>query len=247
MEKDQGRYYSIKPIALCEGIRDMSQWTYRWNVGKKVKSACYIWYLEGSDPVTLVDAGAQGEHFNPEFPMTTRISLDDGLASVGLRPEDVRIIVLTHLHFDHVAQARRYPNAEFVVQKKELEFAEHPHVFNAVDYDRKLFEGLNFRTVDGDVELLPGITLLHTPGHSPGGQSVMVQTRKGKAIITGFCSQLSTFTQTDFMKERGLEVAACGLHTDCREVYDSALRVKRLADIIIPCHEPAFMDVKTIP
>ena len=234
-------YYTIKPLALCDGIRDMSQWTYRWNIGKKVKSACYVWYLEGSDPVTLVDAGAQGEHFNPEFPMTTRVSFEEGLDSLGLRAEDVGTIIVTHLHFDHVALADRYPNAEFVVQKRELEFARNPHVFNAVDYNKKYFEGLKFKVVDGDAEPAPGITLLLTPGHSPGGQSVQVETRGGKAIITGFCSQMSTFTQTEFMKERGLEVAACGLHTDCREAYDSALRVKELADIIIPLHDPAFV------
>jgi N-acyl homoserine lactone hydrolase len=239
--------YRIRPIALCEGIRDMSQWTYRWNVGKKVKSACYIWYIEGADPVTLVDAGAQGEHFNPEFPMTTRVTLDEGLGAVGLAPEDVRRIIVTHLHFDHIALARRYTNAAFVVQARELTFAKTPHVFNAVDYNRGYFDGLRFRVVDGDIDIAPGLALLHTPGHSPGGQSVSVETEKGRAIITGFCSQLSTFTQTEFMKARGLEVAACGLHTDCREAYDSALRVKRLADIIVPLHEPSFMDVESIP
>ena len=239
--------YSIRPIGLCEGIRDMSQWTYRWNIGTKVKSACYIWYLEGSDPVTLVDAGAQGEHFNAEFPMTTRVTLEDGLRGVRLTPDDVRLILVTHLHFDHIALARRYRNAEFVVQKKELEFALNPHVFSALDYRKDWFSDLKFRVVDGDTEILPGISVLLTPGHSPGGQSIQIETERGKAIITGFCSQLSTFTQTPFMKSKGLEVAACGLHTDCREAYDSAVRVKKLADIIIPCHEPQFLDVVKIP
>jgi glyoxylase-like metal-dependent hydrolase (beta-lactamase superfamily II) len=239
--------YSIRPIALCEGMRDMSQWTYRWNIGVKVKSACFIWYLEGSDPVTLVDAGAQGEHFGVEFPMTTRVTLEDGLQSVGLLPDDVRLIIVTHLHFDHIALAKRYRNAEFVVQKKELDFARNPHVFSAVDYRKDLLADLNFRVVDGDTEILPEIRVLLTPGHSPGGQSVQIETEKGKAVITGFCSQFSTFNQTPFMKERGLEVAACGLHTDCREAYDSAVRVKRLADIIIPLHEPQFIDVPRIP
>jgi glyoxylase-like metal-dependent hydrolase (beta-lactamase superfamily II) len=239
--------YSIRPIALCEGIRDMSQWTYRWNIGIKVKSACFIWYIEGSNPVTLVDAGAQGEHFGVEFPMTTRVTLEDGLKGVGLTPDDVRLIIVTHLHFDHIALANRYRNAEFVVQKSELDFALNPHVFSAVDYRRSMFADLKFRVVDGDTEVLPGLTVLLTPGHSPGGQSVQIETEKGKAIITGFCAQFSTFNQTPFMKERGLEVAACGLHTDCRQAYDSAVRVKRLADIIIPLHEPQLMDVPKIP
>ncbi|WP_347490103.1 N-acyl homoserine lactonase family protein [Desulfoscipio sp. XC116] len=239
--------YSIRPIVLCEGIRDMSQWTYRWNVGKKVKSACYVWYIEGSNPKILVDAGAQGEHFNPEFPMTTRVPLDEGLAKVGLKPNDIDLIIVTHMHFDHIALSNRYKNATFIVQKKELDFARNPHVFNAVDYNPSYFEGIKLQVVDGDTEIIPGVKVLLTPGHSPGGQSVQIETKKGKAIITGFCSQMSTFIQTPSMKERGLEVAACGLHTDCREVYDSALRVKKEAEILIPCHDPMFMDEEKIP
>ncbi|MCR4441701.1 MAG: N-acyl homoserine lactonase family protein [Peptococcaceae bacterium] len=241
------RKYSIRPIPLCEGERDMSQWTYRWNMGKKTKTACFIWYLEGSDPVTLVDAGAQAEHFtNPEFPMKTRVTLEDGLKRFGLAPEDVKQVILTHLHFDHVALAKRFSSAVFIVQRKELEFARNPHVFCAVDYNPAYFEGLNMRLVDGDVQIMPGVKALFTPGHSPGGQSVQVETGSGRAIIAGLCTQMITFEQTPFMKERGLEVAACGLHTDCREAYDSALRIKREAEVIVALHDPVFIETEKI-
>ena len=66
------------------------------------------------------------------------------------------------------------------------------------------------------------------------------------AIITGFCAQMSTFVQTPAMKARGLEVAAAGLHIDCREVYDSALRVKWEANVIVPVHDPMFMKMDRI-
>lgn len=240
-------HYVIKPIALLKGIRDMSQWTYRWNIGKKVKTACYLWYIQGSDPITVVDTGAQEDHYNNEFPMTTIVSLDQGLKSVGLKPEDIKQVIVTHLHFDHIALANKYKNATFIVQKKELEFANNPHVFNAVDYNTRYFEDLKFKIIDGDYEIMPGVTALLTPGHSPGGQSIQIETLKGKAVITGFCSQMSTFIQTPFMKEKRLEVAACGLHIDCREVYDSALKVKNIADIIIPLHDPMFIGLKSIP
>lgn len=240
-------HYVIKPIALLKGIRDMSQWTYRWNIGKKVKTACYLWYIQGSDPITVVDTGAQEDHYNNEFPMTTIVSLDQGLKSVGLKLEDIKQVIVTHLHFDHIALANKYKNATFIVQKKELEFANNPHVFNAVDYNTRYFEDLKFKIIDGDYEIMPGVTALLTPGHSPGGQSIQIETLKGKAVITGFCSQMSTFIQTPFMKEKGLEVAACGLHIDCREVYDSALKVKNIADIIIPLHDPMFIGLKSIP
>jgi len=57
---------------------------------------------------------------------------------------------------------------------------------------------------------------------------------------------MSTFIQTPAMKARGIEVAAVGLHTDCRQVYDSALRVKRTADIIVPLHDPRYMEMESI-
>lgn len=239
--------YIIRPIALCEGIRDMSQWTYRWNIGTKVPIACYIWYIEGSDPITIVDAGAQEEHYSKEYPMHTITTLENGLASVGLKPEDVKQVIVTHLHFDHIALAANYPNATFIVQKREMDFAKDPHVICAVDYNPKYLEGLEYKLIDGDYEVLPGLKVLLTPGHSPGSQSVQVQTTEGVVVITGFCAQLSTFYQTDFMKSKGLEVAAVGLHTDCREAYDSAVRVKKIADIIVPLHEPSFKDRKSIP
>ncbi|OGP97332.1 MAG: hypothetical protein A2Z39_04115 [Deltaproteobacteria bacterium RBG_19FT_COMBO_46_9] len=239
--------YVIRPIALCAGTRDQSQWTYRWNIGRKGPSACYIWYLEGSDPITIVDAGAQGEHFtNPEFPMTPLISLEEGLQKYGLTPGDVKQVIVTHLHFDHIALSRKYINAAFIVQRKELMFAKNPHVFLSVDYNPEYFSGLNYRLLDGDQEVMPGVKVLLTPGHSPGGQSVEVSVRGGKAIITGFCAQMSTFIQTPAMKAWGMEVAAAGLHIDCREVYESALKVKQTADIIVPLHDPMFMEMERI-
>jgi len=163
--------YRIRPIALCSGIRDQSQWTYRWNIGQKVLSACYVWYLEGSDPLTIIDAGAQSEHFtNPEFPMSPYRSLEEGLRTYGLQPHDVKQVIVTHLHSDHIALAHKYPNAVFIVQQKELEFAKNPHIFLAVDYNSALFDGLNYLLLDGDQEVMPGVRVLLTPGHSPGGQ-----------------------------------------------------------------------------
>ncbi len=239
--------YVIRPIALCKGIRDQSQWTYRWNIGSKGPVVCYIWYLEGSDPITIIDAGAQGEHYtNPEFPMTTLISLEEGLQRYGLTPGDIQQVIVTHLHFDHIALSQKYSNATFIIQHKEMSFAKNPHVLLAVDYVPEYFSQLNCRLLDGDQEIMEGVSVLLTPGHSPGGQSVVVSTQKGHAIITGFCSQMSTFIQTPDMKARGLEVAAAGLHIDCREVYESALRVKKSADLIVPLHDPMFMEMDRI-
>lgn len=240
--------YRIRPIALCEGPRDVSQWTYLLNIGTECKSACYVWYIEGSEPKILVDAGVSASHYAGK-PFITRdlTPIEDGLAKLGLTPEDIKIVILTHLHFDHVALAYLFRKAKFIVQKKELDYAQNPHPLDTVHYDLSTFEGLNFEIIDGDKEIIPGVSVFLTPGHSPGGQSVEIETTAGEAIITGFCSQMSTFTQTEEMRRRGWEVAVPGIHQNALEAYDSVLKVKHRADIIVPLHEPKFIGIETIP
>ena len=60
------------------------------------------------------------------------------------------------------------------------------------------------------------------------------------------CAQMSTFTQKSALKARGLEVTEAGLHIDCREVYESAVRVKRAEDVIVPVYDQIFMEMDRI-
>lgn len=93
---------------------------------------------------------------------------------------------------------------------------------------------------------MPGVKVLLAPRHSLGGQTIQVEIKVVKTVITGFRSQMSTFKETPAMKAMGLEVAACGIHTDCREIYDSALRVKKNVDIGVLSHDPIFMNIEKI-
>ncbi|MFC1989987.1 hypothetical protein ACFLVW_05450 [Chloroflexota bacterium] len=103
------------------------------------------------------------------------------------------------------------------------------------------------RGQDSDKEIIPGVSVFLTPGHSPGGQSIEVNTAAGKTIITGFCCHLSTFIQTEEIKGRGWEVSEPIIHHDVREMYDSVLKVKRRADTILAIHDPAYIDKEVIP
>ncbi|GAI86354.1 unnamed protein product, partial [marine sediment metagenome] len=104
--------YRIRPIATCGGSRDSSQWTYCLNVGIKCDQACYAWYIEGSRPNVLVDTGARASQFaGKPFITTDLISVEDGLGNLGLAPEDIEIVILTHLHFDHIALGQLYKKA----------------------------------------------------------------------------------------------------------------------------------------
>jgi glyoxylase-like metal-dependent hydrolase (beta-lactamase superfamily II) len=114
-----------------------------------------------------------------------RTRIEDALAELGRRPEDVRWVINTHLHFDHAggntfadpagAVQRTFPNATYVVQRRELDFARHTNERTAASYLPHNFEGLDFTLLDGETEVLPGIRCLPTPGHVPYHQSVLVE------------------------------------------------------------------------
>ncbi len=233
--------YSIRPIALCAGPRDASQYTYLMNMGTSTTSVCYIWYIEGSKPKTLVDAGFNST-LSPGFGLDLSTP-EAGLSKIGLKPEDIEVVIVTHLHRDHIALARLFCKARFIVQKKEFEYARNPHPIDAAVYDRTLFEDLAFEFVDGEQEIIPGVSVFLSPGHTVGGQSIEVNTSAGRAIITGFCSQLSTFEQTEAMKKKGWQVGIPLLHHDVKAAYDSVLTVKKRADILVPLHD-AFLGAK---
>lgn len=239
--------YSIRPIALCGGPRDVSQYTYRMNVGTPCRTICYSWYVEGSQPRVLVDVG-QTSSMSPGGAWDKDYNTPEGgLARLGLTPDDIKIIIITHLHFDHIALSSLYKKARFIVQKKELDYALNPHPIDAQLYRKETFENINLEVIDGEKEIIPGVSVFLTPGHSAGGQSVEINTAAGKAIITGFCCQLATFEQTEVMKRRGWEVAIPIIHQDVRDAYDSVLKVKRRADIIISQHDPVHMEKGRIP
>jgi glyoxylase-like metal-dependent hydrolase (beta-lactamase superfamily II) len=178
------------------------------------------------------------------------MSFDEALARADLKPDDISLVILTHLMYDHCANAKLLPNARFVVQKEELKYAENPHPLFAGAYDSALFDGLDFEVIEGDRQFMPGIDLIHTPGHSPGCQSVAVKTTAGTAVITGFCCVMSNFepdTGSAWVSERTPEVIPPGIHLDMREAYASAKRVKDIADIIVPMHDPLLLTKHQIP
>jgi glyoxylase-like metal-dependent hydrolase (beta-lactamase superfamily II) len=135
--------------------------------------------------------------------------LEDSLFDLGYKPEEIRFVINTHLHFDHaggntVAAGQRgggagehdesdvrlaFPNATYIVQRKELEFARTrnerirasylPHNFEPVDAAGK------WRFLDGPGMVLPGISVRMTPGHVPFHQSIMIQDGGDTALFLG--------------------------------------------------------------
>src|SRR5690606_33883677 len=159
--------------------------------------------VETADALVLIDTGVgnkETEKFRTIYGIENAGSptrLEDAIRAAGRAPEDVELVVNTHLHFDHAGGNRyldaegmvrlAFPRAKYVVQRGELEFARSrnerirasylPHNFEPV------VEAGRFELVEGERELLPGVRVVPTPGHTPHHQSVMLESDGERACF----------------------------------------------------------------
>ncbi|MGH7703960.1 MAG: MBL fold metallo-hydrolase [Gemmatimonadales bacterium] len=164
--------------------------------------------VEHPDGLVLIDTGL-GDKEDPKFldiygvenrGVRGPTQLEDALLDAGFRSEEVRWVVNTHLHFDHAGGNTlldrggptvrlAFPNATYVVQRGELEFARHTNQRTRASYLPPNFEPVaeadRWQLVEGDTEILPGISVRLTPGHVPFHQSIWVESAGETAVFLG--------------------------------------------------------------
>jgi N-acyl homoserine lactone hydrolase len=107
----------------------------------------------------------------------------ESLAELGLSPADIDTLICTHFDIDHAGYHNLFPNAELIVQRRHYELARNGHPRFAPARAHWDHPALRYRLVDGDTELLPGLSLLETSGHAPGHQSVLVRLPQSGAVL----------------------------------------------------------------
>lgn len=236
------RQYVIHPLVVGANETDQGIMTYLKGYGKRIYLPIYVFYLEGGPEKILVDTGLEQfmvpKGLEEEYGLKVQ-EFEDALATYGLKPEDIDIIIHTHLHNDHCENDYKCTNARVYVQKKEYEFFLDPHPLDH-RYFPDLLDDVEVVQVDGDQEIVEGIQVLLTPGHTVGGQSVVVNTSQGKAVITGFCCNEQNFPASG-------PVVPSGVHINAIDAYESAKRVKEMADIILPLHDLSIGRRHSIP
>lgn len=234
--------YTIHPVAVGINETDQGIMTYQRDYGKRILLPVYMFYIKGSDKNILVDTGLEQFVVSEETKKKCGLNVlefEDALEIFNLKPEHIDIIIHTHLHNDHCENDYKCKNAAVYVQKAELDFFKNPHPIDHRYYPDVL-DGVNLVEINGDAEIKDGIEVIFSPGHSVGGQSVSINTSKGKAIITGFCCNEKNFP------EKGPAICP-GVHIDAIKAYNSAQKIKNLADILIPLHDISIGRQKQIP
>jgi N-acyl homoserine lactone hydrolase len=130
----------------------------------------------------LVDTGVGwgNDQLLREWKVVNR-EMADAMAEHDLSPADVKIVINSHLHFDHCGQNAVFKHAPFYIQRSELKRAREDG-FTIQWFD---FAGARFEVVDGDAEIAEGVRVVATPGHTVGHQSVIVDMPEGDAVMIG--------------------------------------------------------------
>ena len=246
--------YTLIPILISKIKIDLGIMTYRMNYGLKQWIPVISWYIEGAKKNILIDSGisaSDGKKYT-DSPMEDIVDFEAGLKEkTGLCTEDIDYVIQTHLHFDHVGNTHKCKNAKVIVQRKELEYALAPHPMQGYLYDSKLLNSLNFELVQGDQEIFPGINVIFLPSHTPGVQAVSVNTEKGKAVVSGMCCIGDNFNppepKTVPQKKYDWKVIPPGNFINLNDAYFNTLKLKGIADIIVPQHDYSLFEIKKIP
>jgi glyoxylase-like metal-dependent hydrolase (beta-lactamase superfamily II) len=207
--------------------------------------AYFVWVVKGPHGTFVVDTGFD-EPMAKKRGRTIVKPIADGLRSIGVSPDAVEDVIVTHLHYDHCGNHDAFPKARFHLQDTEIAYATGRYmchdtmripfeVDDVVAMVRKVFAG---RVVfhDGTEQLVPGITLHKIGGHSKGLQCVRVKTKRGHVVLASDATHLYGHIHAG----RVFPVTFC-----VGDVLEGYATIKKLADSldhIVPGHDPAVVE-----
>jgi glyoxylase-like metal-dependent hydrolase (beta-lactamase superfamily II) len=194
--------YALKYAGPMPSKLAFMLWMEGWD--KDVDRNCYLWAIKGENEIIIVDAGSN-------FSLASQRGLKnysnpvEVLARIGANSTNVKKVILTHCHWDHLSGIelllQAFPEAVFYVQKKEFDFWVWNPIAKRAPF-LKVSDEVSIKTLaqlegtprlqqlSGDTKIMPGIETLLAPGHTIGLQAVAVNTSKGTAIVASDCGHI---------------------------------------------------------
>jgi glyoxylase-like metal-dependent hydrolase (beta-lactamase superfamily II) len=201
----------------------------------------YLWIVRNAHRTVLVDTGF-GQRAAAERKRPLDFDPIDALARLGIDPDAIEDIVITHLHFDHAGNLDRFGKARFHVQDAEAAFATsrcmcEAHlrfpfdVEDVVQFVRHTFaERVCFH--EGDATIAPGISVHFVPGHTAGMQAVRVMTPRGPVVLASDSSHM----YANVMRRSPFSLTVDALAT--LRSYDRLMELAGTYERIVPGHDP---------
>jgi glyoxylase-like metal-dependent hydrolase (beta-lactamase superfamily II) len=205
----------------------------------------FVWAIVGPHGTFVVDTGFDGAMATRRG-RTLLTPAGEGLAALGIDPDAVTDVIVTHLHYDHCGNHDLFPRARYHLQDVEMAYATgrcmcHAHIRipfeeeDVVAMVRKVFAN---RVVfhDGPEQLVPGVTLHHIGGHSKGLQCVRVRTRRGHVVLASDATHLYAHVEEGRVFPVTYSVA------ETLEGYDTLRRLATSPHHIVPGHDPQVLE-----
>jgi len=248
--------YSIKAIKHCEQSVPAPQMFHMSRWGEWTVADFFLFILRRDDgEIMLIDTGIRdveeiqplvvagvGDRGRFRMDMQTQ-NIPLLLRQEGIGLGDVSYVFISHLHYDHCSNAKLFPNARFVVSRSGWHLTlDPPHAAMTPDilFPRDVlayFAGEareRLVLVDDEApEIVPGIGAFWVGGHTMCSQAFTVQTREGTAVFPG---------DTVFYYENLERNHPVGLAVDIAECYQAMDRIRAIADIVVPPHDPVLLE-----
>ena len=204
----------------------------------------FVWAIRAGEEWIVVDTGFTAAAAERRRRQHLRCPTE-ALRQLGVDPEAVRDVVITHLHYDHAGNLDKFPAARFHLQQAEMAFATGPcmcepylrHAFDVEDVVqmvRQVFAG-RVAFHQGDVELRPGISLHRVGGHTDGLQVVRVHTTRGWVVLASD----ATHYNANFQRRSPFPIV---YHVgDMLNGYDRLRMLADSDDHIVPGHDPEVL------
>lgn len=233
--------YTIRPLRLGTIRRKKENMSYNCGITDVFDFPLISYYLEGGGRKILVDTGGTppgGEKWQPYF-RSENENLDRALQNIGISTEEIDTVIFTHLHWDHASNNHLFPRARFIVQKKEFDYLNQPEPREKKGYESDIALGTEYELVDGDHDIMSGISVVLAPGHSIGMQCVVVETVDGKYILGGDLVTLFENWETS-------PHIPNGVFESLEMMVESLEKIDKLHGIVLPGHDPEVFTRRNI-
>lgn len=231
--------YTVTAVRLGMINSDRSESLYGSPKGTRVDIPVFCAAIEGNNQRILVDTGLR----DPErwssvnhHSVAPEEALEVALGNLGWKLKDVDIVINTHLHYDHCGNNLAFPEAQMFVSRAEWEFAANPSSAQTPTYDLDWTSPeltyLNYALINhDDWDVVRGVRIIQTPGHTPGHQSVIVTTDEGLLCITGDAAN---------MLDNFRLGTPPGNFTSAPVAVRSLQKIHNRADRVLISHEPSI-------
>jgi glyoxylase-like metal-dependent hydrolase (beta-lactamase superfamily II) len=205
----------------------------------------YVWAIVGKERTVVVDTGFNEAMAKKRGRQIVK-PVAEGLSALGIAPEKVKDVIITHMHYDHAGNLPLFGAARYHLQDKEMDFATGRcmchgmmrHGYEAADVAQMVHcvfdERVQFH--DGASEIAPGIELHHVGGHTKGMQSVRVRTRRGWVVVASDASHFYAHFEQNRLFPIVHNVA------DMLEGFQTLKKLATSPKHIIPGHDPLVME-----